>query len=180
MNEYMKEAIDLSSENLINKYGGPFGAVIVKDGKIIGRGCNRVIIDKDPRDLYILAKKALGIRGRFIPTDSVDSFIDYYKAIMTYSAKTNEMSPNILHIHFEDLIYDTDHSIARIKSFLRISGDMDKKTEFYPEKSINNTQLFRRYPEYGRDIERIEQELACWLYDFSRFDMTPTFNGKQF
>ncbi len=48
MNEYMKEAIDLSKSNLTKKYGGPFGAVIVKDGKIIGRGANRVILRHDP------------------------------------------------------------------------------------------------------------------------------------
>ena len=48
MNEYMKEAIDLSKANLTKKYGGPFGAVIVKDGKVIGRGANRVILRHDP------------------------------------------------------------------------------------------------------------------------------------
>ena len=48
MNEYMKVAIDLSSENFEKRYGGPFGACVVKDGKIIGRGMNRVIKDNDP------------------------------------------------------------------------------------------------------------------------------------
>ena len=48
MNEYMKEAINLSKENLTMNYGGPFGACIVKDGKIIGRGFNRVLKDNDP------------------------------------------------------------------------------------------------------------------------------------
>ena len=48
MNKYMNEADKLVRENLINNNGGPFGAVIVKSGKIIGRGANRVIIDNDP------------------------------------------------------------------------------------------------------------------------------------
>ncbi len=48
MNEFMKTAIDLSYENLDKKYGGPFGACVVKDGKIIGRGMNRVIKNMDP------------------------------------------------------------------------------------------------------------------------------------
>ena len=48
MNEYMKEAIDLSKANLTKKHGGPFGAVVVKDGKVIGRGANRVILRHDP------------------------------------------------------------------------------------------------------------------------------------
>ena len=47
-NEYMAEAIKLSRENISSGLGGPFGAVIVKNGKIIARGTNRVTIDSDP------------------------------------------------------------------------------------------------------------------------------------
>lgn len=45
--EYMREAIDLSIDNVKNG-GGPFGAVIVKDGEIIARGVNRVTPNCDP------------------------------------------------------------------------------------------------------------------------------------
>lgn len=45
--EFMQEAIRLASENIDNQ-GGPFGAVIVRQGKIVGRGCNRVTADNDP------------------------------------------------------------------------------------------------------------------------------------
>ena len=48
MNEYMDLAIDLSDDNFDKNYGGPFGACIIKDGKIIGKGINRVIKDNDP------------------------------------------------------------------------------------------------------------------------------------
>ena len=48
MNEYMKEADLLVKENLIKEEGGPFVAVVVKDGKIIGRGHNKVIKNNDP------------------------------------------------------------------------------------------------------------------------------------
>ena len=43
MNEYMMAAIDLAEKNLETNDGGPFGACIVKDGKIIGKGSNNVI-----------------------------------------------------------------------------------------------------------------------------------------
>lgn len=45
--EFMQEAIGLSIKNIDNN-GGPFGAVIVKDGKIIARGVNRVTSNNDP------------------------------------------------------------------------------------------------------------------------------------
>ncbi len=48
MNEFMDVAIDLSDDNFDKNYGGPFGACVVKDGKIIGKGINRVIKDNDP------------------------------------------------------------------------------------------------------------------------------------
>ena len=44
----MQEAIDLAKQNLKLKNGGPFGAVVVKDGKIIGRGVNSVTSQNDP------------------------------------------------------------------------------------------------------------------------------------
>ena len=44
----MREAIRLSIENVNYGNGGPFGAVIVKDNKIIARGVNRVTSDNDP------------------------------------------------------------------------------------------------------------------------------------
>ncbi len=42
-NPYMKEAISEALEGIYNGHGGPFGCVIVKDGKIVGRGHNRVL-----------------------------------------------------------------------------------------------------------------------------------------
>lgn len=45
--ELMKTAIDLSVKN-VAEGGGPFGAVIAKDGKIVATGVNRVTADHDP------------------------------------------------------------------------------------------------------------------------------------
>jgi tRNA(Arg) A34 adenosine deaminase TadA len=46
--EFLIEAIRLSRENITDGLGGPFGAVIVKDGKIIGEGKNEVLESNDP------------------------------------------------------------------------------------------------------------------------------------
>lgn len=46
--KFMREAIRLSIENVRSGNGGPFGAVIVKDGEIIGRGANEVTGTNDP------------------------------------------------------------------------------------------------------------------------------------
>jgi guanine deaminase len=45
---YFSVAFALAFETVRNNNGGPFGAVVVKDGKIIGKGSNHVISDNDP------------------------------------------------------------------------------------------------------------------------------------
>ena len=45
--EFMKRAIELSIES-VNKGGGPFGCVIVKDRKIVSEGSNKVTSTNDP------------------------------------------------------------------------------------------------------------------------------------
>jgi len=47
-NQFMEEAIRLSLETMRNNTGGPFGAIVVKDGKIISRGYNKVVSTNDP------------------------------------------------------------------------------------------------------------------------------------
>src|SRR3984885_4332422 len=46
--KYMQEATRLATESVEKGWGGPFGAVIVKDGEIIGRGQNRVLLTGCP------------------------------------------------------------------------------------------------------------------------------------
>ncbi len=44
----MRKAIALAKEGMEAEKGGPFGCVIVKDGKIIGQGSNMVLTSNDP------------------------------------------------------------------------------------------------------------------------------------
>ena len=46
--EFMREAIRLSIESVRAGHGGPFGAVVVKEGNIIARGFNQVTSTLDP------------------------------------------------------------------------------------------------------------------------------------
>jgi guanine deaminase len=46
--EFMRRAIALASENVRSGNGGPFGAVIVRQGVIVGEGTNRVTEKNDP------------------------------------------------------------------------------------------------------------------------------------
>ncbi|MGI8467889.1 MAG: nucleoside deaminase [Pyrinomonadaceae bacterium] len=46
--KFMRRAIELARKGMETDAGGPFGAVVVKDGEIIGEGCNRVTSTNDP------------------------------------------------------------------------------------------------------------------------------------
>jgi guanine deaminase len=48
MNKYMQKAIELARIGLKKNAGGPFGAVIVCHGKIVGQGYNQVLKSNDP------------------------------------------------------------------------------------------------------------------------------------
>lgn len=46
--EFMKQAIALATENVVSGRGGPFGAVVVRDGQVIATGVNAVTSTNDP------------------------------------------------------------------------------------------------------------------------------------
>ncbi len=63
----MAEAIKLANENIPTGNGGPFGAVVVKDGKIIARGSNHVLADNDPtaHAEMVAIREACKVLGNF-------------------------------------------------------------------------------------------------------------------
>src|SRR5579864_4429256 len=46
--DFMRQAIELSRKNVRSGKGGPFAALVVRDGKIIGQGTNQVTPQHDP------------------------------------------------------------------------------------------------------------------------------------
>ena len=64
---WMGEAISLGRSGMQKNDGGPFGAVVVCEGKIVGRGCNRVTSTCDPTaHAEVLAiRQACQSLGRF-------------------------------------------------------------------------------------------------------------------
>jgi guanine deaminase len=46
--KFMRIALELAEKNVLESIGGPFGAVVVKDGEIIARSANMVLTTNDP------------------------------------------------------------------------------------------------------------------------------------
>ena len=128
-----------------------------------------LVIDKDPRDLYSVNKSEWGVG--FIPSD-VDEFINWYRATRFERHKINtEWKDKALFLPFESLIYDYDASLEKIKTFTGLTTEEHawKKKYFDPEKSIVNTQVYKRYPQLKNDIKKIEIELREFCFPFENY-----------
>lgn len=123
-----------------------------------------IVVDRDPRDIYLTVKNLRFSTARFVPHDDVWDFISYFKAVSAH--KENEDEKRILRIHFEDLIYDYDKTVQKIENFLGIYQHYKIKQFFNPEVSIKNTQLSYVFPNDAKNIKIIEEELKDYLYPF--------------
>lgn len=65
--EFMRRAIALALENVRTGQGGPFAALIVKNGKVIAEGTNRVTSTNDPtaHAEIVAIREACGVLGDF-------------------------------------------------------------------------------------------------------------------
>lgn len=129
--------------------------------------CKVIVVDRDPRDVYILNKyfwKQLNTPVPF-PYD-VESFCLYYEKMR----KSEKIVPNdmVLRIHFEDLVYHYYDTKKIIFEFIGIN-DCDHKKQFtrlVPEKSMLNTQLYNRNCRYVDEAKYIEKHLKEYIYNF--------------
>lgn len=69
--DFMARAIELSREGMLAGDGGPFGAVIVRDGEILAEGHNMVVATQDPTNHaeMVAIRRATQALGRFDLSD---------------------------------------------------------------------------------------------------------------
>lgn len=125
-----------------------------------------ICVERDPRDLYILEQKYWN--GTIIPHDVYD-YCKWYRATRKHKEFENDDPGRILRIQFEDLIYHYDKIVPKILMFcdIDISHHILPKSRLIPERSINNTKLFNKHQEYGKEVKVIESELTEYLYKFN-------------
>lgn len=121
-----------------------------------------IIVDRDPRDVFLLTNGYLADNCSFMPnTGNVEDFVKYYKGLHSTFCE----DPNVLYVNFEDLIYNYHSTVCRMEQFLGIKH-VHPKSNFKPEWSINNTQVYKNYPQYEKEIKYIEEQLHDYLYPY--------------
>ena len=103
-----------------------------------------------------------------MPTDRVEDFVEFYRGVRDNQPYKNN-DARILSLHFEELVYDYDEATLKIRNFLKLPENPNPKSIFDPSMSIANTQVFKRYPQYSKDIEYIEKEIPEYLFDYDKY-----------
>ena len=155
MNEFMKKAIALSNKNLKTNDGGPFGACVVKDGKIIGKGSNNVIKNNDPTaHAEIMAIRDACQKIKSYDLTGCELYTSCYPCPMCLSAiiwanikkvyygNTKEDAENIG--FRDDFIYDFIDDL--------VSNQQDKKV--LKLKSLNRDEAIKVFEKYDQKEDK--------------------------
>lgn len=123
-----------------------------------------IIVDRDPRDLYILNKKYW--KEGWIPTEDVEIFIKWFND-MRKKINGQINNDNVLMVKFEKLIYDYENEVKKIIDFIGIEEEehIRKKEFLNPKNSLKNTRLWLQNNEYSNDIKKIEEKLKKFCYN---------------
>ncbi len=147
-----------------------------------------IVADRDPRDVFAFLKYVFPGHSYSVPLQDVHEFCAYFENMHKKIAETLN-HPDVLYIHFEDLVYRYEETADRICSFLGLGKPGNEKRYFNPDESAANTMVFERYGD-RKEIEVIEEKLSGYLYDFSKvekraggsrmFDDNPKSSGYSF
>lgn len=180
--EYIKELIiafkyDISKIVVLNQ---PFNVNAVSESMKYFENPKAIIVDRDPRDIYVLAKKYLKSNGSFIPSDDVEEYIKYHRLVRRNNEEYDKDS-RVLRLNFEEMIYDYKNATAKVMNFLELNYSNHNQFKYFdPQKSVNNTRLFCRYSELSEDIKRIELALPEYLFCFEKYPIGPQSKSAPF
>lgn len=126
------------------------------------RDTKAIVVDRDPRDVYIFQKL---IKEHTLPSDPRDFCVVYRDSRQRLSEAPEG---SCLYVTFEDMIFHYEENVKRVLEFTGISEEhhVRKKERFNPAISVKNTRLWEKHPEYAEAVKIIEAELPEYLYSY--------------
>lgn len=123
-----------------------------------------IVVDRDPRDIFLLNKLKWKGTPVLCDTDDVNVFIDWYSSIRYNSFKGD--NSNVMRINFEDLIYNYEMTLEKIIDFCMLNKNLHKQKFkiFNPKKSMSNTKLWKLPHKFQNEISEIENKLKQYCY----------------
>ena len=155
MNEYMKIAKDLANENLMTNAGGPFGACIVKDGKIIGKGSNHVLKNNDPTaHAEVMAIRDAGKNIDSYDLSGCELYTSCYPCPMCLSAI---IWSNIKKVYYGNTKEDTAAIGFRdnfIYDFIKNLSENNQDGSMLDLKCINRDETIREFEKFKNKADK--------------------------
>ena len=131
MNEYMQMAIEEAREGIRAHHGGPFGSVIVKDGKVVARGHNQVL--KNHNATCHGEIQAIGAAGEALGTHDLSGCEIYTTGEPCHMCLCACMWANIDKVYYGATIADNGRIGFRDDTFNDIFGGREKLGTFLEE-----------------------------------------------
>lgn len=148
MNKYMKMAIKEAEKGIDAGHGGPFGAVIVKDGVVVGKGHNSVVKNNDPT-----------CHGEMMAIHKACKKLKTFDLSGCEIYTTGEPCPmclaailwaNISKVYYGCNIFDTEKIGFRDSAFYEFQNNEEKRKEFVIE--LDREACLKLYDKY-KNIE---------------------------
>ena len=155
MNEFMKTAKELADRNLEENAGGPFGACVVLDGKIIGKGYNHVLKNNDPT----AHAEVMAIRDACQTIHSYDLsrcelYTSCYPCPMCLGAI---IWSNIRMVYYGNTKEDADRigfRDDRIYSFLEKLGKNEEDKDLLNLQSMDREETIKTFNDYRKKEDK--------------------------
>lgn len=154
MNEFMKTAKELAEENLKTKVGGPFGACIVKDGKIIGKGSNHVLGNNDPTaHAEIMAIRDACKNINSFDLSGCELYTSCYPCPMCLSAI---IWSNIKKVYYGNTCKDADNIGFRDEFIYDYINDLhdNKENNTLNLECMDREETIETFNKYTEDIDK--------------------------
>jgi tRNA(Arg) A34 adenosine deaminase TadA len=157
MNEFMKVAIELSEENLKTKNGGPFGACVVKEGKIVGKGSNHVIGNNDPTaHAEVMAIRDACKNLNTYDLSDCEIYTTSYPCPMCLSAI---IWSNIKKVYYGNTREDADEIGFRDEDMyecIQNSHNPDKYSRILKLECIDREETIKTFEAYKEEKDKVE------------------------
>lgn len=151
MNKYMRMAIKEAEKGISKGHGGPFGAVIVKDGEVIAKAHNQVIKNQDPT-----------CHGEMMAIHKACKKLKTFDLSGCEIYTTGEPCPmclaailwaNISKVYYGCNIYDTEDIGFRDSAFYDFQNDEEKRQAFVIE--MDRKACLKLYDKYKAITDKI-------------------------
>ena len=149
MNKFMRMAINEARKGIHKQHGGPFGAVIVKDGVVIGKGHNQVLKNNDPTchgEVMAIHKACKTLKT--FDLSGCELYTTGEPCPMCFAAI---LWANISKVYYGCNIIDTEDIGFRDKVFYEMTDE--KKKEFVTE--LDRKACLKLYDEYKKITDKV-------------------------